>query len=97
MLMDYNQRLSILSDEDASLIVAGAGSGKTLTMIGKIRYLIEYKHINSKEILCISFTNFTTISLKKALTKQYNYDIDVLTFHKVWLKLIYVILIFLVI
>ena len=67
--------------------MAGAGSGKTLTMIGKIRYLIEYKHINSKEILCISFTNFTTISLKKALTKQYNYDIDVLTFHKLGLKI----------
>lgn len=86
--LDYNQRLSILSEEDASLIVAGAGSGKTLTMIGKIRYLIEYKHINPKEILCISFTNFTTASFKKAICKKYNYDIDVLTFHKLGLKIL---------
>lgn len=86
--LDYNQRLSILSDEAAALIVAGAGSGKTLTMIGKIKYLISYQHINPKEILCISFTNFTTLSLKKAISREYNYDIDVLTFHKLGLKIL---------
>lgn len=85
--LDNNQRISILSGEDASLIVAGAGSGKTLTMIGKIRYLIEYEHMNPKEILCISFTNFTTDSLKQALKKRYHYDIEVLTFHKLGLKI----------
>ena len=57
-------------------------------MIGKIKYLINHKNINPKEILCISFTNFTTDSLKKALGKQSIFDVDVFTFHKLSLEII---------
>ena len=41
--LDYNQRLSIVCDEENTLVIAGAGSGKTLTIVGNIRYLIERK------------------------------------------------------
>ena len=58
--LDYNQRLSIVCDEENTLVIAGAGSGKTLTIVGKIRYLIERKNISPKDILCISFTNNIT-------------------------------------
>lgn len=86
--LDYKQRLSIVSDEENTLVIAGAGSGKTLTIIGKIRYLIETKKVKEKEILCISFTNNTVSDLKKALSKNYNYDVDVYTFHKLALNII---------
>ena len=43
--LDIEQRKAIITDECANLIVAGAGSGKSLTMVGKIRYLIERKNI----------------------------------------------------
>ena len=39
--LDLEQRIAILTDEDYNLIIAGAGSGKTTTMIGKIKYLID--------------------------------------------------------
>ena len=53
--LDKEQRTAIVTDEINTLIVAGAGSGKSLTMIGKIRYLME-KGIREEEILCITFT-----------------------------------------
>lgn len=86
--LDYNQRLSIVCDEENTLVIAGAGSGKTLTIVGKIRYLIERKNVNSKDILCISFTNNTVNSLKNSLNKNYNYNIDIYTFHKLALNII---------
>ena len=39
--LDFEQRLAILTDEDYNLIIAGAGSSKTTTMVAKIKYLIE--------------------------------------------------------
>ena len=64
--LDYNQRLSIVCDEENTLVIAGAGSGKTLTIVGKIIYLIERKNVSPKDILCISFTNNTVNSLKNS-------------------------------
>jgi len=86
--LDQNQRNAIIIDDDKNLIVAGAGSGKSLTMIGKIHYLIQKKNIREHEILCISFTNETTKSLKNKLKNIYNYNIDVYTFHKLGYQII---------
>lgn len=77
--LDEQQRNAILNASKYSLIVAGAGSGKTLTMIGKIKYLLEIKHVKPEEILCISFTNESVKSLKEKIK---NDKIHVFTFHK---------------
>lgn len=86
--LDKNQRLAVITNEENSLVIAGAGSGKTLTIVGKVRYLIEILKIKKEEILCISFTNDSVNSLKHALMKNYNYDVDVYTFHKLSLNII---------
>ena len=39
--LDKKQRLAVIDSSDSALLLAGAGSGKTLTIVGKIRYLIE--------------------------------------------------------
>lgn len=83
-ILDLDQRKAILSDAKNNLIVAGAGSGKTLTIIAKIKYLVEIKKVNPKEILCLSFTNEAVNNLKNRL----NYDIDVFTFHKLALNIL---------
>ncbi len=82
--LDSNQRKIILDKTKNILVVAGAGSGKTLTMIGKIKYLIEKEHVNPKNILCISFTNETVNSLKEKL----QIDMDIYTFHKLSLEIL---------
>ena len=68
--------------------MAGAGSGKSLTMIGKIKYLIEYEKIKPNEILCITFTNAAAKSLEDKINNYYNYGIKVYTFHKLSLNII---------
>lgn len=60
-----------------TLLVAGAGAGKTTTILGKINYLIENGYTEN-DILCISFTNASVNDLKNKLKN----NIDVFTFHK---------------
>ena len=55
--LDKEQKQVVLSNSKNILVIAGAGSGKSLTIIGKIKYLINKQNINKEEILCISFTN----------------------------------------
>lgn len=70
------------------LVVAGAGSGKTFTILGRIWYLINIKKIEAKNILCISYTREAANSLKRKLKKELNIDIDVFTFHKLALNIL---------
>ena len=41
IILDEEQRIAILTDEDYNLVVAGAGSGKTTTMMARIKYMTE--------------------------------------------------------
>lgn len=86
--LDKEQRIAVITDECSNLIVAGAGSGKSLTMVGKIRYLIERKNIKADEILCISFTRDASNNLEKNIKKNYNYNIKVYTFHSLALEIL---------
>lgn len=83
--LDNAQRIAVITNEDNNLIVAGAGSGKTLTMIAKIKYLIEIKGVDAKKILCISFTKDATNNIKK---KCRNNLVSFLTFHGLGKKII---------
>ena len=63
--LDKYQRKIILNNSKHLLVVAGAGSGKTLTIVGKIKYLIEKQNIDPSSILCLSFTNVTVNNFKR--------------------------------
>lgn len=64
IILDVEQRKAILCDEDSSLIITGAGSGKTTTMAAKVKYLVERKHIDPSKIVVISYTNKATDELE---------------------------------
>ena len=70
-------QLKAIKSSKNTLLIAGAGAGKTTTIIGKINYLINNGY-NENEILCISFTNASVNDLKNKLDN----NIDVFTFHK---------------
>lgn len=67
-----------------TLVIAGAGSGKTFTIANKINYLIENKIYKEEEILVISFTNESVNDLKRKI----NHNLDIMTFHKLALSLL---------
>lgn len=79
-----NFQMQLLNSDNNALVIAGAGSGKTLTIIGKIKYLIEVKKILPSQILIISFTNNSVNDIKSKL----NIDIDVFTFHKLSIEIL---------
>lgn len=79
--LDEQQRNAIITDEYSNLVVAGAGSGKTLTIIGKIKYLIEIKKINPDDILLLSYTKKTVAELNERIIKL-NLGCKAQTFHK---------------
>ena len=85
--LDEQQTLIVKDNSPYLLVVAGAGSGKTLTILGKIKYLIE-SGIKESEILCISFTKAASQSLKEKIKNELNLDIDVYTFHKLALNIL---------
>ena len=58
--LDEEQRRAILTDEDYSLIIAGAGTGKTTTMASKVKYLVDIKGIVPSKIAVMSFTKKAT-------------------------------------
>ena len=83
--LDKQQRRSIVSEEDNCLVVSSAGSGKTSSIVGKARYLIDIKHINPQNILLISYTNKAATELTERMgiagLKGY-------TFHKLAIDII---------
>lgn len=80
--LDIEQRKVVLSDEDFTLVVAGAGAGKTTTMAAKVKYLVEKKHVDPKDILVISFTNKAVGELKDKIHKALHIQCPVSTFHR---------------
>lgn len=80
--LDEEQRRVILCDEDYSLVIAGAGAGKTTTVAAKVRYLVDKKNIDPKQILVISFTNKAVGELKERINEQLKIPCPITTFHK---------------
>ena len=81
--LDAEQRKVVLSDEDYTLVVAGAGAGKTTTMAAKVKYLVEKKGVNPEDILVISFTNKAVGELEDKIVKALHINCPVSTFHSV--------------
>lgn len=81
-LDDY--QMQIINNDQNTLIIAGAGAGKTLTILGKINFLLENNVCTPKEILIISFTNASVNDIKAKI----NYDINIYTFHKLAIEIL---------
>lgn len=80
--LDDEQRKVILSDEDYTLVIAGAGAGKTTTVAAKVKYLVERKGIKPEQILVISFTNKAVGELRDKINSALQINCPITTFHK---------------
>ncbi|MCG2612766.1 UvrD-helicase domain-containing protein [Terrimonas sp. NA20] len=77
--LDDQQRTAIVTDEDNNLIIAGAGSGKTTTIVGKVTYLIDRYKVSPDQILLISFTSKSASTLAGRINVP---GVEAKTFHK---------------
>ena len=85
--LDKEQRRSVLIDETSTLVVAGAGSGKTLTICGKIEYLLKKCQIKPNEILLLSYSKKSAEDLQRKVDSIDN-TLTVGTFHKIGLDIL---------
>lgn len=60
---------SVKQTENHCLVLAGAGTGKTRVIMGKILYLIENKNINPWNIVAITFTNKVAREMRDRIGK----------------------------
>ena len=69
------------------LVLAGPGSGKTLTIVNRIKYLIENDKVRPEEILVITFTKYAAREMKQrflSLTGQKVSPVTIGTFHGIY-------------
>lgn len=83
--LDQQQRRAIVADEDNVLVVSSAGSGKTSSIVGKVKYLTEVKHVAPENILLISYTHKAAAELTERAGAK---GLRGYTFHKLALDLI---------
>ena len=100
--LDREQRKSIYDPARFNLVVAGAGSGKTTTILGKIFYLLQSGFASPPEILVLSFTHDSATELRERFLREYyqifadqillgkspSPNITIETFHSLALKLL---------
>lgn len=86
--LDDEQLSAVLDDSKTTMVVAGAGTGKTMTILGKIKYLLSIMNVKAEEIICISFTNNTVNNLYDNILKECDISINVYTFHKLALTIL---------
>lgn len=89
--LNENQREAVLYNEGASLVIAGAGSGKTRVLTCKIAYLLQ-KGYSSDSILALTFTNKAANEMKSRIGKLVGEEsarrLWMGTFHSIFLRIL---------
>ena len=90
-LLNSQQREAVQNTNGASLVLAGAGSGKTRVLTYKILHLLVKKLAFPNQILAVTFTNKAALEMKSRVASLLNYPIDKMwlgTFHALSAKIL---------
>ncbi len=71
---------AVATDEDVTLVLAGAGTGKTAVITGKVAHLVENRHVAPEQMLVLAFNREAADEVRKRLSGRYA-GIDAATFH----------------
>lgn len=86
--LDKQQMTCIVKDAHNHLVIAGAGTGKTTTVVGKIKFLLKSGKYKPEDILVLSFTNASASEMSQRINQETGCNIDASTFHKLGLNII---------
>ena len=86
--LDFQQRTAVIAEDSRILVLAGAGSGKTLTIAAKVKYLCDVKNVDPKKILLISFTKKSALEMTERIQNRLGIPVEATTFHKLGLDII---------
>jgi DNA helicase IV len=81
--LTQRQREACVTDEDNNLVLAGAGTGKTSTIIGRAGYLVKSGQAKPKEILMLAFGNKAAKEMQVRIHTRFgDCGMTASTFHK---------------
>ncbi len=89
--LNPSQQEAVQHFEGPALVVAGAGSGKTRTVVHRIAYLLRERRVYPAEILAVTFTNKAAGEMKERLEKMVGpaaKDLWVSTFHSASVRIL---------
>ena len=81
------QAMAIATDEDCTLVLAGAGTGKTAVIIGKIAHLVRNQGVDPGAILALAFNRKAALEVRERLPEDLK-GATVSTFHSFGLRVI---------
>jgi len=85
-LESYNasQRKAIETITGPMMVLAGAGSGKTRTLVGRINYLLDEKNLSPYQFLALTFSNKAAREMRERVEASAGIDarnLQITTFH----------------
>ena len=88
--LNEEQKSAVLNVDGPSLVVAGAGSGKTRVLTSRLAYILEKKLAWPNQILCVTFTNKAAKEMRERVIKILDGKLNSLawlgTFHSISVK-----------
>ena len=82
--LNKTQKEAVLNTEGPMMVLAGAGSGKTRTLVTRIHHLLESKNLSPYKLLAVTFSNKAAREMKERIAAMSEYDIgslQITTFH----------------
>ncbi len=88
--LNKQQKEAVISINGPTLVVAGAGSGKTKVLTSRLAYLVQEKKAWPNQILCVTFTNKAAKEMRNRVLKFLDGKVESLswlgTFHSISVK-----------
>ena len=89
--LNESQKIAVEITSGSTLVLAGAGSGKTRVLTYKLLHLLVKKILKPNQILAVTFTNKAASEMKTRVSSMLNFPIDRMwlgTFHSLSLKIL---------